>query len=396
VSGSHYIHPTVREPTAREVSSHPTRKKLQEHKATHDFLLTLAASLNQLQSVALAERNILQLSYRSLAHSLFTNAGSPSDPVAFARFQRGRYGMQLFQQFASPPFLEFVRARTKGDFVKEHESALLARTHALIARHTPPAHALVTATLEYVNEWKVRYNNENRGAPLGMCQVMKDDIPCCEYFMSAVDQLTFALMMNQLSDCPSPIVEMSSRFRVDPKEALAAKLAAASDGAPLSRWTQEELAEDPNIETIRDITDEPSFVIQKADEAAKLLIVGGDHAFGIGDWILFFLELEALLRPIFAVEWVQDAIYGEPEFASKLMAGIVRGHDPMFLRGFISQAILVIGTLRGANNPLFEGLDEIGNPINQKIVTAFANLSNWFGFKMEIFTAAMGESAPPS
>jgi hypothetical protein len=67
VNLSHYI-----QPTGTEVLSHLTPIALQERKATHNFLLQIVESLRQLQSVARAGRNILQLPYRFLAHSLFS------------------------------------------------------------------------------------------------------------------------------------------------------------------------------------------------------------------------------------------------------------------------------------------------------------------------------------
>jgi hypothetical protein len=157
-------------------------------------------------------------------------------------------------------------------------------------------------------------------------------------------------------------------------------------------WTREGSEADPNIEVILEIMDEPSFVIQKADEAARLLIVRGDHELGIGDWILFFLELEALLGTFFAMDCV---VKENPGFTQKLIAGMLGRRDPIFLRSFLLHAILVIGTMRGAANPLFDRLDEIGHPINRQIVQAFRNLSTWFGFKMETFAASIQDNAPP-
>jgi hypothetical protein len=367
----HYLAATVSEPTGTETSPHLTRLKLQEHKAMHDFLYGIAGGLNYFDTVTATQRSINQLSYRSLGRFLFLADDCMRQPAQFASFQRGRYSMQLFGQFAVGVFRDYVQRQTPGDFNEFHERKLIARINAAIAGGTPPALAIVNRTLDYVNEWKERYNADNPTAQQGTCQLMKDDLPFCTFFSEAVDQLTFAFVMNGLSHCPTPIVAKSPSA-LAPVELLRRNLALISVSNPFS-CPDEEAFRDESIEDALELRPEVKFLLKQAEESARVVFEAEDHAFGIGDWIVFFIELEALIRPLLQAE--------DGQWLLTLMSAMFDGKDPIHLRGWLFQARMVVTCLKAVKSSMFDDLDAIGHPLTAGIIDAFENLRKWFGFK---------------
>jgi hypothetical protein len=377
----HYLPATVSEPAPTETSPHLTRRKLQEHKAMHDFLYGIAGGLNHFDSIAVAERAINALSYRALARSIFLADGCTTQPAQFASFQRARYSMQLFSQFAVGVFRDYVQRQTPGDFNDFHQRRLITRINAAIVGGTAPATAIVCGTLDYVNEWKERYNADNPTAQQGTCQMMKDDLPFCSYFADAVDQLTLAFVMNRLSDCPNPIVAKSPKARATPVEMLRSNLAATSLPTPFSRYDVASLEDDLEITTVLELREEVKFLLPRAEESARMTFEAGDHAYGIGDWITFFIELEALMRPLMLSEIAVAASFDNPDWPLKLMTAIFRGKDPIHLRGWLFQARMVVTCLKAVKSSMLDDLDTIRHPITDEIIEAFGNLWKWFGFK---------------
>jgi hypothetical protein len=52
---------------------------------------------------------------------------------------------------------------------------------------------------------------------------------------------------------------------------------------------------------------------------------------------------------------------------------------------------MIVKMLRiDVRNPMLENLAEIGNPITDEIVRAFANLREWFDFRPEVFATESG------
>jgi hypothetical protein len=388
---SHYLHTTVTEPVACETSPHLTQKRLEEHKAMHDFLFGIAGTLKQFDALLIAQKHINQLSYRSLAHHIFIAGGCVTQPAKFASFQHLVFAVQLFNQFPATPFREYIGSHTPGDFFDFHGRELLKRVQAAIAAGETVTAALLGASLTYVNEWKVRFNADNPTAPQNLCQAMKEDAAFCQYFVDAIDQLTFSFVMNQLSGCPTPIIGNFPNPRTHPVEALTANLAHASAFTPFIVHSLEDAEGDADVAVILEGSPLIGFVLERADAAAHAAFDAGDHAFGIGDWIVFFIELERLMRPVLTGQVASHAILAEPDWGRKLLCAFLKGREPIYLRGWLSQALMVVRLLRAFKVPI---LDRIGHPINEAILAAFANLAKWFGFKPDLISDPLARSSP--
>jgi hypothetical protein len=384
---SHYLPSSINEPVATETSPHLTRKRLQEHKAMHDFLFRIAGGLKQFHTNIAAVKNVSNLYYRVLAHRLFLADGCSTQPAQYASFQRMKYAAHIFNQFASPAFREYVKTQRRGESGELHERDLLRRINQGIKNGQSVAQSIVSGTVDCINEWKARYNAAHPSSPQGLCQEMKEDLPHCQFFVDAADRVTFSLVMNQLSNCPYPILGRSRESPKANREALTANLAHASETSPFITCTKDQVARDSAVKASLDTDVDVSFLLMKAEDAAEAAFDAEDHRFGIGDWAVFFLEVELLLRSIFKSDRAIQAIRQNPGWERLLMCALFDGKEPIFLRGWLFQILMLVKLLREMKSPFLDDLEEIGNPINDAVVAAFANLRQWFGFKKELFAS---------
>jgi hypothetical protein len=294
--------------------------------------------------------------------------------------------MQLLNQVVTPSFRDYMESQTVGPFCEVHERELVKRINAGIADGKLCSTAIVHATLDYVNEWKVRFNAASPGASQGLCQPMKEDQPLCQYFVDAVDQLTFAFVMHRLSNCPNPIVTKSPKGPTDLTKALETHLARASKYQPFFGCSIEDAESDTEVEVLMELHPDLRFLVRKAAAAARASFEVGDHVFGIGDWIIFFIELEKRMLPVFTGVVAQQAMTENHDWARIMMCALFSGEEPIHLRGWLCQAAMVVRVIKSVKNPLLDDLDEIGHPISDAIVKAFENLADWFGFEASSFT----------
>jgi hypothetical protein len=368
----HYIQASVEEPVPTENSPHLTRKKLREHKAVHDFLFGLAGRLKHFHTIIAAQRNVLRLHYDAFAHRLFVNGPVPPQPAVFATVQRGGYALQVFDQFVRGVFQDYIRAHTEGVFADVLARELGLRITDGIANGQTIVEAILEGTVDYINDWKLRWNTDNPLAVQGPCSTDKShDYPFCQFFADAVDQMTFALTMNHLSFCPFPI--------------LPGLLQQASQHWPFTECTKAEIDADDDIAALLPLYAEEKFLLIRAEQAAAAAFASGEIRWGSGNYIILFLQVEQLLRPLMATDLVLRISEEEPGWQRKLIAALFDGEDPTHFRTCLANCMMIVKMLKiEIRNPLLEDLTEIGNPITEEVIAAFENLRKWFDFKPEV------------
>jgi hypothetical protein len=191
--------------------------------------------------------------------------------------------------------------------------------------------------------------------------------------------------MNKLSSCPYSIAGRPRDSPAEAREALAATLSQASVSTPLFAHTLDQVARDPDIAIVLETSAELRFLLMRAEDAARAAFDAGDNRFGIGDWVVFFLEIETRLGRVAQSPVAASAVNVDPLWVRKLMAALFACQEPVFLRGWLLQALMVVRLLGESTTPLLDDLETIGNPINAEIVAAFANLGRWFGFRPELY-----------
>jgi hypothetical protein len=360
----HYLQATVSEPKQTETSPHLTRKRLEEHKAIHDFLFQIAGGLKQFHTSIAAQRNICALQYRSLARHIFE--GYRTMPAAsFTIAQRRLYAMQLFRQWVRAMFLDYVRSKTEGDFNDFHNREIAKRITQGISSGQSVTAAVLEQTSDYINDWKRRFNAEYPTNQQGPCNPNAEyDYPFCQFFSDAVDEVTFALILEQLSDCPMPV------------DKLKKNLQSLSDGWPFLTFSLTDSMNDPEVPGIIENSLDVKFFLARTELALKRAFESGDIKWGTGSHMLLFLEIEKVLAPMLI-----DGAKGDQELSRKVMCALFQGDDPLYSRTCLAKVMMTVQQLRQVANPLVGRLAEIGNPINERIVNRVRNLVHWFGLK---------------
>jgi hypothetical protein len=315
-----------------------------------------------------------RLHCHSLAHRIFFTSSVPLQPVIYAKFQRRKYAIQLFDQFAKGSFQEYIRSRTPGNFLETHEQELDRRITDAITRGQPLVSAILDGAVEYVNTWKNRFNTDNPQTPQGACAADKThDYPFCQFFAEAVTEMTFAFVIHHLSACPLPITSDTRQTIEQQQDSLKQVLRESSIHWPFVGFTREEIEADSELGEILPRYAEERFILIKAEQVSKEAFLAGDIKWGAGQHLLLVLEIEGILRPIMTSDLVTDIIQEDEAWQRKLIVALFGGEEPIYFRGCLRQCL---GLLR-----IF--MREIRSPLLEKDIHALANLRSWFDCKVE-------------
>jgi hypothetical protein len=373
----HYLPLSVSEPVVSETSPFMTQKRLEEHKALRDFLFGVAGGIRLFHIITIAQRNILTLLYRSMGSRLFMSK-TFTQAAEFANFQRRRYAMHIFNQWVRGSFHDYVEAATKGDFVEVHERALQIGINKHIAQKVEITQAIIKGTVEYVNDWKNRFNKDHPGGP--PCQASQENIDQCQYFVDATGEMLLAITMNQLSSIPFPIVidrvkGVDARF-----EQMKRNLESVSSG-PLFAGIDVQNARDTLDEVLIIAGNHLMFLLRRASVAFRAAFENNNIKFGSGDQFMLFLEIESFLQPVIASK---RPATGDPTWTRRFLCAVFDGEEPFYFRACLAKALQSLMLLTNVRNTLFVDIAEVGNPIDRKIADRFRNLCLWFEMKTDL------------
>jgi hypothetical protein len=374
----HYLSSKLTEPVATETSQFLTRKRLEEHKALHNFLFGIAGGIRQLHTIRTAERNIWSLLHRSLSSRLFLSK-TITQIAEFANLQRRRYAMSVFDEWVRYQFRGYVEAATEGDFVEVHERALQQRINRCIAQKVDVSQAIINATVDYVNDWKQRFKKDHPNAlPQRLCQAAQENIDECQYFNDATGEMLFAMMMNQLSCLPFPIVLDRVKGLEARREHMKRNLQSVSVG-PLFAGIDIQRARATLDEAFIMSCDHIKFLLRRAAVAIRAAFENDDIRFGSGDQFMLFLEIESFIGPLMASQGQDDPTWGR-----RFLCVMFDGEEPFYFRACLGKALQSFVLLTEKRNGLFLNIADIGNPIDRKIAGRFRNLCEWFRLKPDL------------
>jgi hypothetical protein len=376
---AHFLQPSVHEPQATEASPFPTRQKLLEHRAMHEFLFGIAGGLKQFHTIIAAQKSINVLQYKALADHLY-RTGAESQAANFANFQRRQYALHIFDNWVLGIFLEWMKVQPAGSR-DAHERELESRINRFIAEKKRPAtEALHEATAEYVNEWKRRFNAQSPSLTQAMVDAGTDQAcSFCPFFTEAVDIVVFALVASQVTGCQLSIVDRTvNQLKSDRLEKLKRNLQDVSICWPYYNFDIQEA-----IQSTRDLfvdgAEDVKFLLARADESIKIAFENGDDRFQTGTHFLLYLEIEAQGKLLFLSDIAEDAKAGDPDWDRKLMCALLDGRDPIYLRAALPRVVACVNQLYSMELPSIQNLLRIGNPIDESIVDAFRHVRDWLG-----------------
>jgi hypothetical protein len=281
--------------------------------------------------------------------------------------QRRLYAKQVFGQWARGMFFEYVRSNHEGDeneFYDFHDREIAKRITLGISSGQSVTAAILGQTSEYINDWKRQFNAKYPANQQGPCNPNADyDYPSCQFFYDAVNEVTFAIILEQLSDCPMPV------------DKLKKNLQSLSDGRPFLTFPLTELTNDPDVQILMENTLEVKFLLARTELALRRAFENGDMKWGTGSHMLLFLEIEKMVAPIV------DGAKGDQDLLRKVICALFQAEDPVYSRICLAKVMMTVQQLRQVANPLVGNLAEIGNPINEEIVKKVRNLVRWFGLK---------------
>jgi hypothetical protein len=337
----------------------------------HDFLFSVSGGLKKFYVVLSAQKSINALANRALAHSFFISENCALQPALFARAQRREYALLYFQQFPNDRLRDFIAAN--GEPPEATRAVLERRICAKIAAESDSGAAIISAVLEHANAWKEQFNHRfHLQQPL--CAATDDDFVYCRFFAGAVDAVAFELVMQCLSACPFTVAARGGW------EGLARALREASEGEqPWLSCTAEAAMRHAVVKIRAELSSFLSWLIATADAAAKEAFEAGELRFGLGDWAVVFLEIEAMLKEVMDDPAVVLEVSLDRAWIRMFMSAVCKSGEPVALRAWLKQVLMAVAYLDG-NNPMIVELDTIGNPITPEILKRFQRLREWFGF----------------
>jgi hypothetical protein len=373
---SHFPETDVSVPTPTDGGKEMTLQRLEDHKRLHDFLFTHAGGLQQFHVAIESMRKVIGLQYRSYARRLFEIEGC--QPTEFASGQRRLYCLRVFSSYVRNPLRDYMTSRMQGDFEEFHGRALQSRLEEAILGKRPIADSVLQGTADYVNEWKQRFSKDFPQSNHGLSNPNKDtDYSQCQYFLEAVDAVTFSLLLEKLSSLRLPVI---------PKKALSDRgdffndfVVRNSDCPELLTVPVQSIEEDPEIQDVLQTGSDIRFLLLVTENILIGRFERGDE-FGTGELLLMFLEIESWLR--FRLE---SEMFKRDEIGKRnILAAFYHPDRPTYTRGYLIHLLLIMQMLGEDQMREIPNLRLIGNPIGDGIIAAFENMRRWYGLSTRL------------
>jgi hypothetical protein len=382
---THFPSSAVLAPTPVEsASSGLTLKKLEEHKAFHDFLFTCAGGLRHFHTVVAALKSTVTLRYRSLGRRLFL-ADAACNPAEYIERQHRLYVASLAQIFVRNTLRDFIVTRGCADFDSGFLAQIFLRINAAMQQETNPADAILVATTDYINEWKARMNAEFPGSQAASLPSRDVDYPFCQYFVDGVASTGLGLLMDRLSAMdinivPDVTLPPEGQTLLEHRASLLDSFVRANTVSNLCAGLGNDGWEAPPVKRAIESAKALQFLLCSAERAFREHFVQLKEKKGTGDALLLFLQAEKWLRPRMEC----DPFKTDSEGRRLLLASLMERVEPLYIRANLLRGLIVLRSIRDNRMPGLERLNAAGNPITDEVNTAFENLRNWFGINPSI------------
>jgi hypothetical protein len=375
----HSFTPAIREPVPTEASAFLTRKKLQERKGYHAFLLGIASGLHTWQLLVEPQNRVVPLWRRSA--SRFYRAASPalSDPNLFRRVQYRRYGYETMLQFIPEYVMGRVTEAVGEDAPKRLTNEIDQRIAARLKQGFPADVAILESVTEYADEWKGRVNPAMSSVKTTASPLL--EYPYCRIFVEAVEKMVFELACVHLSNMEIPFIDVSNRLS-SPRKSLKALIKRNLEPWPdMTGFTLSDIK--PAIEGYCATETDISFFVVKANEYCRTRFDADLFATKTGVLFVLFIELESVLAPLMrAKAFASAARY--PRWRTELLIVLMGGEDPRYLRGALIKCLFTLKRCRLPEDELGMRYGRVANPFNDEVARIFKNLASWFAVKFNV------------
>jgi hypothetical protein len=377
-----YIHsftPVIREPVPTEASVFLTRKKLQERKGYHAFLVGIASGLHTWQLLVESQNRVVSLWHRSASE--FYSAAFPalSHPNLFRRVQYRRYGYEAMLQFISEDVVDRVNKAVGGNPTRQLVNEIEQRIVARLTQGFPADVSILESVTEYVDEWKGRLDQSRSSAKVTASASL--DYPYCRIFVEAVEKMTFEFTCVHLSDIEITLIDVSSKPS-SPRKTLKALIKRNLEPWPeMTGITLSDMG--PMTEATCASEEDISFFVVKASAYCRARFDADLLAAKTGVLFGLFIELESTLKPVMrSTAFASPGRY--PRWRTELLLALMGGEDPRYLRGGLLKCLLVLKRCRSPEDELGMQYSTVANPFNNEVADIFRNLASWFAMKFDV------------
>jgi hypothetical protein len=363
-----YFPPGIRVPDLNESTTADPLEQFRRRRILHDFLSEHAGGLKQFDLMIAATRKVLALRIEAYA-SLLLRLCPTLQPENFAIEQMVHYCSGVVMSWIQMPKLQdFIKRSIPMDvpfpeYIKRSVGSRLPDQLGS-ADHSQ---TILRVAAEFVSEWKTQFAKR-----VSKTSASETDEQNCEFFIQVIDELSFALLMGRLSRIRFGLPPLDSEARAQMLEYF---LKAASE-PPVGQLAA---ADDQPVSGVLQRSRSVQLFMLSAEEVMRQRFESGDEASGIGDLLLYFLELEKWLRPIMDNERCE----GDNAAQIRLIVALCQ-REPVYLKWNFLRVRVVMRNFTANEIKEMPMGPVIGGLFSPEIRAVCRRLKKWLGFRAKI------------
>jgi hypothetical protein len=363
-----YFHPGVKAPALNESTTADPLDRFRKRRQLHTFLKHHAGGLKQFDLMTAATRKVLSLHIASYA-SLLLRQCPTLQPTVFSLEQQTHYCSAVVMVWVQTPRLRELIERNipedlgLAEFIGQSVRSLLP--HQL--GKASGSQTILRVAVQLVNEWKRRLSIAGANAVAS-----ETDQQNCEFFVKVVDELSFALLLGRLSRIRFGLPRLDNEARAEVMEYYVKDVSEP----PVEQLTA---TEDEFINNFLRRYQWVQFLMLRAEEAMRHRFESEEEATGIGELLLYFVELEKWLRPI-----MHNERYKGKEINQRRLIITLCQREPVYLKWNFLRVRIVMKNLTANEITEMPIRPLIGVLFSPEIKTAFQRLKKWLGFRAKI------------
>ncbi|KAH0786272.1 hypothetical protein GPJ56_009949 [Histomonas meleagridis] len=371
------IIPKSRPPEPTETSKEFTLKKFQDNKRAHEFLIEHSHGLKEIEIMLTSLQHILQLVCDNYSISQMLSF-EDTYPIKFLKTQVEYLSLNLLDIFVKPSKLlfDYVERQTSVGFPNNQLTAISSNIEELLESGKQLHETIVYAAINIQNKWANMFNNDKTNKVKVMLSVAKNNsfMPKMEFYTNIFKDITFSLLLADISKIAIPFQGITSKNRVD---FLLSLVDACSTVTPYVLSANNIDINDPIISIRIPMLKDIGNILILAENGFKALFEKNLEMFFIGEKIRLFLEIERRIGPEF--KNVKDNSNNNLAYYQKIISPLLQYNEPLYFRATLIQTLCVIKELYTDKFQRIPNLNTIKNPISEEIFEKFENLRKWFG-----------------
>jgi hypothetical protein len=315
-----------------------------------------------------ATRKVLSLHIDSYAALLLQRC--PTLEVEnFNLMQRAHYCSSVIMGWIQAPRLrEFIQRAIPGQ-IPLHEYTEQSVTVQLPDQLGEADHTqtIMAVAANFVNEWKSQFaNRASKASP------SEADLHNCEFFMKIIGEISFALLMRKVSQIQFVLPQLDNQAKAQALTYFLKEVCLP----PVEQLTT---GDDEFVNSLLHRYRWVQLLMLSAEEAMRQRFESGEERLGVGDLLLYFMELEKWLAPIMDNERCE----GDDVIQRRVIVTLCQ-REPVYLKWNFLRVRFVMKKLTANEVKGIPISPVMGVLFSPEVRTACKRLKRWLGFRAKI------------